>query len=65
MIARDYGAANPPPVDEIRISSIDTVMDLLEEIENLKLRADQYENVDLSGLSDLSEMKNLLFTDSK
>ncbi|SIT45334.1 hypothetical protein BN2475_540058 [Paraburkholderia ribeironis] len=65
VIARNYGATNPPLLDENRISSIDTVMDLLEEIENLKLRADQYENVDLSELSDLSEIQNLLFTDSK
>lgn len=65
LLLRDYPKGVHSEYDELRLNSIYDIIDILEEIENLKLRAKQVENLNLEDLTEPEEIKNLIFNNKK
>lgn len=61
LILRQYPKNIDLEYDENRISSIYDVIDILEEIENLKLRSEQVRDLKLSDLSEIADIKRAIF----
>ena len=61
LILRQYSQKSDKKYDENRILSIYDVIGILEEIENLKFRSEQLRGLKLSDLSEISDVKSVVF----
>ena len=63
IIVRDYGSVQEKYFDENRLSSIYSVITILEDIDNLIKRSDDLKDMDIPSLvdSDIKEIKRLIF----
>ncbi len=63
LIARSSETGKVTHYDPERLSSIEALIDILEDIANLRQRALQFNGVQLDGLSELAAIRRLLFKD--
>jgi hypothetical protein len=63
LISRTFGSS--ASYDENRVISMGVVIGLLEEIENLRLRVHQLEGMDLSQLTELDDVRQIVFNEKQ
>jgi hypothetical protein len=61
LIQRSYGNKIRIEFDEERISSINTVTRIIDDIDNLLQRKEQFDGIDLKELPELEQLKKLTF----